>query len=396
MSSRMSILLLVLLGTPDFAQAQRYSAGIPHDYDVIPNITYLETGAWQGKLDLYVRADTLGPHPTVIFFHGGSDDRGYKETELFYLLRYLELGWNVVNVEHRLPGVTLGPAAMQNGLCALRWMARNASLYGFDVNKLVISGQSSGGWAALAVAMAGTGLRADAPCPNTNDVKVAAVVNWYGVSDPIESLNRGRPGVTATFRGLPNPAEVAKSISPIHLVTAGAPPIISIHGDADTSVPHAQSVQLHAALKGMGVIEKLVTIPRAGHGGFPRAENQRAYAAIDQFLADLGIHPVGVTSTRNETAPAPVAVSIDSNALNRFVGRYRWRGGDVLTFTNQEGRLFVQQASALKPIQLSSSGEREFFAGTATRVSFVLDGDGRVYGVIIYSNGGYTRAERIE
>jgi acetyl esterase/lipase len=391
---RLSIVVAMLFAFPlDVAFAQRYSSGITADYELIPNVTYLETGAWQGKLDLYVRADTRGPHPTLIFFHGGSDDRGYKETELFYLLHYLELGWNVVNVEHRLPGVTLGPAAMQNGLCALRWMARNSSLYGFDVNKLVISGQSSGGWAALTVAMAGTGLRADAPCPNTNDVKVAAVVNWYGVSDPIESLNRGRPGVTATFRGLPNPADVAKSISPIHLVTAGAPPIISIHGDADTSVPHAQSVRLHAALKEMGVIEKVVTIPRDGHGGFPRAENQRAYVAIDQFLADLGIHPVGVTL--KETAPAPEAVSIDSNALNRFVGRYRWRSGEILTFTNQDGRLFVQEASGLKPRQLSASGEREFFLGN-TRISFVLDAEGRPYGVIIYTNSRYTRAERIQ
>ena len=176
-----------LLGIPlDSAHAQRYSTGITADYELIPNVTYLEAGAWQAKLDLYVRADTREPIPTLLFFHGGADDRGNKETELFNFLRYLEHGWNVVNVEHRLPGVTLAPAAMQNGICALRWVLRHANLYGFDVNKLVISGQSAGGWAALAVTMAGPALRADAPCAGDDEIKVAAVVNWYGVSDPVD------------------------------------------------------------------------------------------------------------------------------------------------------------------------------------------------------------------
>ena len=103
MSSRLSILVTLLVGTSvALAHTQRYAAGIAADYELIPNVAYLEAGAWQGKLDLYVRADTREPVPTLLFFHGGSDDRGKKETELFYLLRYLELGWNVVNVEHRL------------------------------------------------------------------------------------------------------------------------------------------------------------------------------------------------------------------------------------------------------------------------------------------------------
>ena len=396
MSSRLAILVTLLVGFPFApAHAQRYSSGIGSDYEVIPNITYLESGAWQGKLDLYVRADTLGPHPTVIFFHGGGDDRGIKETELFYFLRYLELGWNVVNVEHRLAGVTLGPAAMQNGLCALRWMARNASLYGFDVNKLIISGQSAGGWAALTVAMAGNGLRVDAPCAGTNDVKVAAVVNWYGVSDPTDHVNRGSPGIVAAFRGLPNAVEVAKTVSPVHLVSASAPPVISIHGDADGTVPYAQSVRLHAALKSIGVTERLVTIPGGGHGSFSRTENQRAYAAIEQFLADLNIRPVAVP-VKGVAPPAPVAVSLDSNVVNRYVGRYRSRSGDVLTFTNRDGRLFVQLSSEAKPRELSASGEREFFVGN-NRISFVLDPENRPYGVIVRNAiGRYSRAERIQ
>ena len=88
------------------AIAQTYSSSINASF-FTPNVTYLQQGAWEGKLDTFTRTDSPGPHPTLVFFHGGSDDRGVKENELFNLLRYVELGWNVVNVEHRLPGVTL-------------------------------------------------------------------------------------------------------------------------------------------------------------------------------------------------------------------------------------------------------------------------------------------------
>ena len=53
MSPRLLILFVALLGIPFTpAYAQRYSNGIAADYQLIPNITYLQLGGWQGKLDL--------------------------------------------------------------------------------------------------------------------------------------------------------------------------------------------------------------------------------------------------------------------------------------------------------------------------------------------------------
>lgn len=144
-----------------------------------------------------------------------------------------------------------------------------------------------------------------------------------------------------------------------------------------------------------GVTEKLVTIPRGGHGIIPRADNQRAYAAIEQFLSDLGIQPVAVTS-KSEITPAPAAVRIDSNILNRYAGRYRGGSGDLLTFANRDGRLLVQLASEQNPRELSASGEGEFFVGN-NRIWFVPDAESRPYGIIIRNGAGrYSRAERIQ
>ena len=77
------ILTAILVLAPALStNAQTFSASITANYDSIPNVTYVELGAWQGKLDLYLRGDALGPHPTLIFFHGGADDRGTKEKDV--------------------------------------------------------------------------------------------------------------------------------------------------------------------------------------------------------------------------------------------------------------------------------------------------------------------------
>jgi acetyl esterase/lipase len=274
------------------ALAQSYSRAIAARYRVVPNITYLKSGVWEGRLDVYSRVDAPGPWPTIVWIHGGDSMSGSKESAILNLLPYLEWGWNVVNIEHRLPGVTLAPAALQNSLCALRWVIRNSSEYGFDTAKLVISGTSSGGWFAVA---AGLGVRPDGweqACPGSEVPKVAAIVNWYGNWDLADILQgpNSKPYAPGWVRNLPNPLEVARSLSPLPF-RSGVPPVISIHGDADPTVPYTQSVRLHQALKAAGVREEMITIPRGKHGGFSRDENQRALAAIEAFLVRLDIRP---------------------------------------------------------------------------------------------------------
>ena len=54
-------------------------------------------------------------------------------------------------------------------------------------------------------------------------------------------------------------------------------------------MPYTHSVRLQDALKKVAVDGELITIPGGKHGGFTRAENQRAYEAIKAFLAKNGL-----------------------------------------------------------------------------------------------------------
>src|SRR2546425_7797579 len=287
----LSLALGVLIVSAHPALGQGYSTSITAAYRVTPNITYLIANNFEAKLDVYARSDVTTPQPTMIWIHGGGWTGGNKDGATFSLLPYLEMGWNVVNVEYRLAKVSLAPAAVEDCLCALRWVIRNAKQYGFDTSKLVVSGGSAGGHLALTTGLIPASAGLDRQCPGTEQLKVAAIVNWYGITDVADLLDgeNMRTYAVQWMGSMPNRVDIAKRVSPLTYVRAGIPPIISIQGDADPVVPYSHSVRLQQALQKAGVDHELVTIPGGKHGNFTRAENQRAYTAIKAFLAKHGL-----------------------------------------------------------------------------------------------------------
>ncbi len=119
------------------AQSTEAFAKALHIYDsyrVVPNITYLTANNWEAKLDVYQARDTATPNPTLIYFHGGGWTAGSKEASSLTFLPFINMGWNVVNVEYRPAKISLAPAAVQDALCALRWVYRNGKDYNVDTN----------------------------------------------------------------------------------------------------------------------------------------------------------------------------------------------------------------------------------------------------------------------
>ena len=268
------------------SDAAAFADQLQNQYRIVPNITYLTANNWEAKLDLYLPHGVTAPNPTLIYIHGGGWTDGTKETSVLTFLDYLEKGWTVVNVEYRLARISLAPAAVEDCLCALRWVIHNAKTYNFDTNNLVVTGNSAGGHLALTTGMlpASTGL--DRECPGPEPLKVSAIVNWYGITD-VEDLLDGpnmKTYAVTWLSSMENRAEIARRVSPIHYVRADLPPIITIHGDADPTVPYTHAVRLHQALEKAGVPNELVTIPGGHHGGFNREQTLRAYTEIEKFL----------------------------------------------------------------------------------------------------------------
>src|SRR5262245_21522289 len=215
----MSICLLVAAtAVPGLAQlspSAKWATESAAQYTMNANITYRTASNQQLKMDVYYRRGVTTPQPTLVYMHGGFWVAGAKETAIAGLLPWLEMGWNVVNVEYRLGAAadptTLAPAAVDDCFCALRFVTALPAAYNIDAKRIVVTGESAGGHLALSMGMipetAGlgrdcAGAAAPPPPPGARGAapaaaptqaaapvslppipKVAAVINWFGITD---------------------------------------------------------------------------------------------------------------------------------------------------------------------------------------------------------------------
>ena len=281
--------MLSLVFAPAHAQDSplAWAARLETEYRMVPNITYLTSSNYEAKLDLYVTRTADKPLPTLIWIHGGGWTGGVKESATG-IPAYLAMGMNVVNVEYRLARTAPAPAAVEDCRCALRWVIQHAKEYGIDVNRLVVSGGSAGGHLALTTGMLPASAGLDRQCPGPDNLKVAAIVNWFGISDVNELLDgpNMKAYAVAWLGSALDRDQIAKRVSPLTYVRPGLPPILTIHGDADPTVPYTQSVRLHKALADAGVPNELMTMAGGKHGYDCCTPTQRvqAYAKIREFL----------------------------------------------------------------------------------------------------------------
>ncbi len=256
---------------PDWVSVE---ANIPYDQ-------YKET-----VLDvLRPKAISAQKRPGVIVIHGGGWVGGTKEAMVQrYCLPYLEKGFVVANVEYRLAKVAPAPAAVMDALKGAAWFFQNAAKYNVDRKRIVVTGGSAGGHLALMVGMTPNSARLG------KRVKVAAVVNVYGitdVADQIEGPNMRKYAV----EWVPEQEgrrELARRVSPMTYVRRGLPPILTLHGDADQTVPYEHGVELTKALREAGVDALLINVPGGRHG-FTDEEWSRLYPQVFAFLERRGI-----------------------------------------------------------------------------------------------------------
>ena len=269
-----------------------------NQYAIAPNVTYLAASGADLKLDVYRRRDVTTPQKTMVFYHGGGWIGGTKEASFMSVMPWLEMGWNVVNVEYRMARVAEAPAAVEDALCALRFVVAQAKTYNVDPTKIVVSGESAGGHLALAVGMIPQSAGFTNICSGggfagfENTVpRVAAIINWYGITDVNDMLGgpNARSYAVQWLGSGKDREDLAKRVSPLTYVRAGLPPIMSIQGDADPIVPYSQNTRLRDALAAAGVQNELVTIPGGGHGNFKPEERTKAYLRIREFLAKNGL-----------------------------------------------------------------------------------------------------------
>jgi len=226
------------------------------------------------------------PIPVLIFFHGGAWVRGSKDEMTFS--SYMKAGWGIVNVEYRFANKYPMPACVEDCRAALAWVYANAKEYNFDTSKIITTGNSAGGHLALITGLLPSHSEFDSNCVYKGEMRVAAIINNYGPVDLNKLLNNPKVRKTSDrwFEGNSNFDDLAKRISPITYIHPGCPPVFTVHGDADPTVPYDQAVLLRDALNKSDVPNELFTVKEGGHGKFNDADKKEIIRKLSLFLKE--------------------------------------------------------------------------------------------------------------
>ncbi len=226
------------------------------------DVTYGSAAGEALKLDLAV-PEGRGPFPVCILVHGGGFEKGDKQQQPKHLFApLLEAGYAWVSINYRLAPKHKYPGSVEDLETAIRWVKAHASEHRFDPARIVLIGESAGGYLVNRV---GT--------KNEKDTRVAAVVSFYGAADLLLRFNasNGKPTTSfVNYFGVSEDNEATRKFlveaSPVTYVRPGLPPFLLLHGNKDDRVPYAQSVNFYAKLKAAGVPAEFITIENGGHG----------------------------------------------------------------------------------------------------------------------------------
>ena len=308
-------------------------------------LTYATRGGTDLVLDLYLPAKPLRrPLPVVVFLHGGGWS-GTRTTGPDFQRYFAQDGLAMASIEYRLTPAVTFPANVEDVRTAIRWLKANAAAHALDPDRICLWGTSAGGHLAAVAALAPRGtLEGTDNLDRTSGVR--CVLDAYGparfdrmdAQTEEERATRQDPVVTITMAGAARGGERGagaaaaagapaggrgrgavphddpaspesrllgaavqsvpdrvRAASPITYVGKDAPPFLIMHGLADSSVPHGQSVLLYESLKSAGQEVTLRLVDGLPHTFFNRSDLDEA---AGPFRMQVREHPRGGPETQ--------------------------------------------------------------------------------------------------
>lgn len=199
--------------------------------------------------------------------------------DLWLTAPFLRRGHTVFAVSHRSQPEASVQETVADLHRAVRFIRRHATDYGIDPARLGVTGGSSGGHLSLMLATRGGDGAADSSDPidrESSAVQAAAI--FFPVTNLADlgtsTQNAGDGGPPKSFREAfgtegKDPEQwpaLARELSPVFHARADQPPVLIVHGDADTLVPLEQSQWFRDASAKAGAAVELLVREGKGHG----------------------------------------------------------------------------------------------------------------------------------
>jgi acetyl esterase/lipase len=282
----------------------------------VKTFTYKTAGGCDIKLYAF-HSDPSVRKPVIVHIHGGALMGGSGNGEQMMLN---SKGDHVcISIDYRLAPETLLPAIIEDVQDAFRWIhEKGPQLLNIDTGKLVVYGESAGGYLTLM-----TGF-----CVKPRPAALISISGYGDIDGPWISqpsahyLEQPRVSKEEAYAGVPtapvsertaptgkvylysrqngiwpqvvtghNPATEPRWFDrycPVRNVSAKYPPTVLIHGTADTDVAYEASEEMDKALTQFKVPHKFISVPGAGHvlGGVAQDERWRIYQEALAFVKE--------------------------------------------------------------------------------------------------------------
>lgn len=226
------------------------------------------------SLDFWpVEKDNKGaPRPAIVKIHGGGWVRGSRKDLTGWNSWFNELGYQVFDVDYRLPPPARWMDEVGDIKSALGWIFSHAAEYNIDTNRISLFGCSAGAHLAMMTAYSYDDPQFP-PSFAVQAVPIKCVIDMYGPAalpalyNNTPSPDYVRPSMKQFLGGSPTElVDRYNLLSPISFITRSSPPTFIIQGVKDRVVPMSQSVALSAALSKAGVANELYLLPATDHG----------------------------------------------------------------------------------------------------------------------------------
>ena len=267
--------------------------------------------------------------PAIVFFFGG----GWVDGSASHFHPHCEYlaarGMVAISAEYRVKNLhgTTPQECVKDGKSAIRYVRQNAAALGVDPNRIAAGGGSAGGHVAAA---AGT---LSAYEESGENLAISSKPDALVLYNPVVDNGPGGYGYSTV-------QAYWQDISPLHNITANAPPTVFFLGTADSLVPVSVGTGYRSAMESFGRRCDLHLYQDQPHSFFnfdvpddnsgPFYGYQDTLFKTDAFLVSLGYLP----DPHKDPSPVSGWLTIEGDAV--FAGQTAAGGSPSITDAGQD------------------------------------------------------------